>query len=421
MNNSRKWVSILAGIMAAIMLLSLILSVLMSTAHAAQSSSEIAEQIERLKEEYDSQQKALDALEQTLADHNKEIANMVARKDGIDQQIVILSEQLVTINQTVSAHNLLIADKQDELDSAEEKLALLQQAYRDRIRAMEEQGSVSYWSVIFQASSFSDLLDRLNMISEIAHSDEMRMNQIRQLAQQVEDAKAELVLQKAQMEEAKAALLATQDSLTKKNSEAEALLFELIAIGNEYQILIDEGEQNAADLMDELAAQEKAFDEAKYREWLATSTTKTTKSRVSGQLTNEVNGIVWYTPTTNFVVTSKYGYRYDPFTGAWTGHNGLDMGAPKNTPIVATRSGIVSFCGYQENGAGNYVWINHGDGYKSIYMHMTRYIVEQGQYVEAGEIIGYVGTTGRSTGYHLHFGLKYGSSYVDPLDYIRVK
>lgn len=421
MNNSRKWVSILAGILAAIMLLSLILSVLMSTVHAAQSSSEIAEQIEQLKAEYNSQQKALDDLEKTLAAHNKEIANMLARKNGIDQQIVILSEQVVTINQTVSAHNLLIADKQDELDSAEEKLALLQQAYRDRIRAMEEQGSVSYWSVIFQASSFSDLLDRLNMIAEIAHSDEMRMNQIRQLAQQVEDAKAELVLQKAQMEEAKAALLATQDALTKKNSEAEGLLLDLIATGKEYQLLIDEGEQLANDLLDDLAEQEKAFDEAKLREWLATSTTKTTKSRVKGQLTNEINGVVWYTPTTNFVVTSKYGYRHDPFTGKWTGHNGVDLAAPKNTPIVATRAGLVYFCGYQEDGAGNYVWINHGDGYRSIYMHMTRYIVEPGQYVEAGEIIGYVGTTGRSTGYHLHFGLKYNNSYVDPLDYIKVK
>ena len=119
-------------------------------------------------------------------------------------------------------------------------------------------------------------------------------------------------------------------------------------------------------------------------------------------------------------MTSKFGYRHDPINGKWTGHNGVDLAAPKNTPIVATRSGLVTFASYQEDGAGYYVWINHGDGFKSIYMHMTRYIVKQGQYVEAGEVIGYVGTTGRSTGYHLHFGLKYNDSYVDPLKYIKV-
>jgi murein DD-endopeptidase MepM/ murein hydrolase activator NlpD len=88
---------------------------------------------------------------------------------------------------------------------------------------------------------------------------------------------------------------------------------------------------------------------------------------------------------------------------------------------VATRAGRVFFVGYQENGAGNYVWIDHGDGYNTIYMHMTRYIVKKDQFVQAGEIIGYVGTTGRSTGYHLHFGVRYNGSWVDPLNYIKVK
>lgn len=418
---NKKLITILAGVMAAIMILSLLLTLLVSTVHAA-SSSEIADQIEQLEKEYDKKQQQLDDLEKQLAENNKEIKNMVSRKNGIDQQIVVLSEQIITINQIVSAYNLQIADKQDELDAAQEKLALLQEAYKDRIRAMEEQGELSYWSVIFQANSFADLLGRLNMIAEIAQSDRIRMQQIRDLAQQVEDAKLELAAQKQELEVAKLEMEQTQGELELKNVEAEGLLFDLLAAGKEYEILIDEGEQNIEDLLNQLEEQEDALEEAKYLEWLATSVPPTTTStRVKGQLTNEVNGIVWYTPTTNFKVTSKYGYRHDPINGKWTGHNGVDLAAPKNTPIVATRSGVVTFCGYQEDGAGNYIWINHGDGFKSIYMHMTRYIVKQGQYVEAGEIIGYVGTTGRSTGYHLHFGLKYNGSYVDPLKYIKVK
>ena len=420
---NKKLIAILSGIMAAIMLLSLILGLLLSTVHAAgQSSSEIEEQIKELEKEYDAQKEALKQLEEKLAENNKEIRNMVQRKNGIDQQIQVLSQQIITINQIVSAYNLQIADKQDELDAAQQKLALLQEAYKERIRAMEEQGDISYWSVIFQANSFADLLDRLSMIAEIAQSDRIRMQQIRDLAQEVEESKLELAQQKQALEVAKLELQKTQGELELKNSEAEGLLFALLAIGDEYQILIDEGEQAASDLMDQLEEQEDALEEAKYKEWLATSVPPTTTStRVKGQLTNEVGGIVWYTPTTNFVVTSKFGYRHDPFTGKWTGHNGVDLAAPKNTPIVATRSGVVSFTGYQDNGAGYYVWVNHGDGFKSIYMHMTRYIVKQGQYVEAGEIIGYVGSTGRSTGNHLHFGLKYNGSYVDPLKYIKVK
>lgn len=101
-------------------------------------------------------------------------------------------------------------------------------------------------------------------------------------------------------------------------------------------------------------------------------------------------------------------------------HYGVDLSAPEGTPIYATRSGYISWTGYEEGGAGNYVQINHGDGYKSIYMHMTHYIVEQGQYVEAGQVIGYCGSTGGSTGPHLHFGISYNGEYVNPVGYINI-
>ena len=423
MNNSKKLVTIVAGVMAAILLLSLMLGLLATTVGAA-SSSEIAEQIEQLEKEYEEQQKQLDEIEANLAENNKEIKNMVARKDALDQQIMLLSEQIVTINQTISAYNLMIADTQDELDAAEAKLSKLQEAYRDRVRAMEENGEVSYWSVIFQANNFSDLLDRLAMIAEIAQSDRNRMEQIRKLAAQVEETRVELAQQKQQMNVAKEALVLSQRQYEEKSNEVDIMLYDLMAAGAEYQKLIEEGEQKANDLLASIEQAQDAYDEAWYREWLATSvppTTTTTASR--GHKTNTVNGITWYTPTKNYVVTSYFGGRVDPCTGKWDyNHNGVDLAAPKNTPIYATRSGIVTFAGYQEGGAGNYIWINHGDGYSTIYMHMTRYVVGMNQYVETGQIVGYVGTTGRSTGYHLHFGIYYAPEgrYVDPLNYIKV-
>lgn len=101
-------------------------------------------------------------------------------------------------------------------------------------------------------------------------------------------------------------------------------------------------------------------------------------------------------------------------------HYGVDLAAPTNTPIYATRAGTVSVAAYQHNGAGHYVQINHGDGYRSIYMHMTRYVVKPGQKVAQGQLIGYCGSTGLSSGPHLHFGISLNGTYVNPAKYINI-
>ena len=110
--------------------------------------------------------------------------------------------------------------------------------------------------------------------------------------------------------------------------------------------------------------------------------------------------------------------RIHPISGKEKFHEGVDMAAPQGTPIYAAKSGKVTRTAFQAGGAGYYVSINHGDGFSSIYMHMTHYIVSTGQYVNAGQVIGYVGSTGGSTGPHLHFGIAYKGTYVNPMKYI---
>jgi murein DD-endopeptidase MepM/ murein hydrolase activator NlpD len=117
------------------------------------------------------------------------------------------------------------------------------------------------------------------------------------------------------------------------------------------------------------------------------------------------------------MVTSPFGPRTPPKGGASSYHQGIDLGAPEGTPIYAARTGRVTIASYS-NSAGNYVSINHGDGFSSIYMHMTRYVVSSGQAVSAGQLIGYVGSTGISTGPHLHFGISKNGVYVNPAAYI---
>ena len=127
--------------------------------------------------------------------------------------------------------------------------------------------------------------------------------------------------------------------------------------------------------------------------------------------------VIWALPCNYTVFIAPFGPRVDPVSGITQNHNGVDLAAPEGTPIYATRSGTVTFAGYDVT-PGNYVLINHGDGYQSIYMHMTYYTVQTGASVTQGQIIGYVGSTGMSTGPHLHFGIRYQGHYLNPANFI---
>ena len=126
----------------------------------------------------------------------------------------------------------------------------------------------------------------------------------------------------------------------------------------------------------------------------------------------------WINPCRYIALTSPFGGRIHPISGVYKMHYGVDLAAPTGRPIYATRSGTIDTAAYQAGGAGYYVSINHGDGFSSVYMHMTHYIVSAGQYVYAGQVIGYCGSTGASTGPHLHFGLSYNGSSQNPAAYI---
>ena len=403
---------------AGLLILAVVIGMFPAPAEAA-SSSEIKKQLDELEEREEALQAQIDELRGKYEETEGEIEAMVAQKDIIDQEIALLNEQIDVINEQITSYSLLIADKQDELDDARGRLAELNEKNKERIQAMEEEGTLSYWSIIFEANSFSDLLDRLNMIQEIAAADQRRMQEISAVAEEVARAQEELEGEKAALEGTKAELADAQVVLEGKRAEADELLLQLIAKGKEYEAMLDESEALQDELMLEIAAKEKEYDQAKYREWLATSvaTTRPTTSNTkpSGSAPSRSG---WVCPVPYYTLTSPFGMRVHPVLGYTRMHNGGDMACASGTPIYAAKSGKVTVASYQAGGAGNYVSINHGDGFSSIYMHMTRYIVSAGQYVNAGQVIGYVGSTGISTGPHLHFGISYNGSYVNPMDYL---
>ena len=395
-------------VISLLLVLVLSFSLLPASASAA-SSKEIQEQLNGLKSKKAELQKEIDAIQRGYDDNFSEMERLVAEKNIIDQEMTLISSKIEATNEEISAYSQLIADTQEELEAAQEELRLLSEAHRERVRAMEEEGKLSYWEVLFQANSFIDLLDRMNMIEEINAADRRRIEQMRIAADIVTATQMNLSSEKEALEEVRVQLAEDENVLAEKSGQYYALLYELEQKAEEFEILLAESEILQEELMQEIAAKEKDLKEAKYDEYLA---------KLALQGDNPPSNATWKTPVSGYRLTSAFGMRKHPVLGVVRMHNGIDMACAAGTPIYATRAGTVTTASYQASGAGNYVSINHLDGFSSIYMHMTHYVVSKGQSVSQGQLIGYVGNTGISTGDHLHFGISYAGTYVNPLAYI---
>ena len=460
MNKQRRLVSILAGIMAAIMLLSLLAGILPVSA-SAKSSKEIKEEINALKGDRNAIWAELEALQSEQDANWESIEEMVAHKENIDQQIGLLYEEIENINGQIRSYTELIAANQEELDAAEAKLAELNEKNKERIQAMEEEGTVSYWSVLFKAKSFTDLIDRLNMMEEIHRADQKRMSELSEAAQAVAEARTALESEKLALEDSRAELKASQAVLDEKRAEADELLAELNEDKRALDAMEADWEAEEAKLAAEIAAAEveytkalKAEEEARRKEEERKRKEEEERKRKEeeekkkqeeankGSGSNSgsnnggsgnsggnnggsgnsggsgfVSGESWGRPCSWIKLTSPYGYRIHPTTGQYKFHNGVDLANNQGTPIYAARSGKVTVDTYGST-YGYYVTINHGDGYSSLYAHMTRSVVDKGDTVKKGQLIGYMGSTGRSTGPHLHFSIFYNGSSVNPMNYI---
>lgn len=433
--NNKKVLSVIAGILAAIMIVSLLLS-LVATTVSAVSSSTLKDKLNGLKEKNESLQSQIDDLENQQSDNLSEIEAMVNQKSVIEQQVGLLHAQIRNVNEQIAAYSVLIADKQDELDASEKYLQDLNDKHKERIRTMEEEGELSYWSVLFQANSFSDFLDRMEMIEEIEASDSRRLAELRVAAQKVVEAKEALLSEKEALQVTKDELAVIQQELDGKSKEADELLAQLVAKGDEFAAAMEEYEHKLTELEQEIAKAETDYKEAvkkeeeanknHYKPGNGSSSNAGYGGGKGGTTKVDANGITWVVPTDYRKVSSPFGNRIHPVYGYWHFHSGVDLDADclmhedgsTDSPIYAVRGGVVTIATYSSS-AGYYVSIDHGDGYKSTYMHMCEMpYVSVGEVVTAGQVIGCIGTTGTSTGDHLHFGMYYNDNLINPMDYI---
>lgn len=390
----------------------------------AKTSSQIQSEIDDLQDQADELAEQREALENQISENKTKTLTIVEQKAQVDQQIELTRQEVENTNEQIHGYSELIAEKQAELDELEESQQDLLGRYKLRMRAMQERGEISAWAVVLQSKDFADMLNCHAMIEEIAQTDQRMMDELRACADRVLAAKEDLAAEKAKLEVERGKLEESEAELAAMREESDALLNQLI---DDKQKLIEETEEYEAQeaaLSDQIAALEQERTEALRREWEAAhppTTNPDTGSTEPAPVPSTGEGFLFPLPSgIGVVLTSAYGYRTHPITGNYSLHNGVDLAIGEGTPIYATKSGYVTTAVYNY-AYGYYVTINHMDGFSSLYGHMTHYIVSEGDYVEQGQVIGYVGSTGYSTGNHLHFTIFYNGSSVNPMGYISLQ
>lgn len=314
----------------------------------------------------------------------------IQQKQYLDNQIALSDERIAQYDAILAAYDEAIAEKQQEIDSLHAQEEAQYNLFCQRVRSMEERGTVSYLSIIFNASSFSELLDNLMMVGEIMDYDNGVIDMLQETRRSVEAAEAELETEQAEQQALRDEEAAARAELAAQEEAAAQLVREIALKESEYQEAIKQKEAEEAKVQQEMKAAQKAFEEEQRRRQAASSS----------QIVSE-SGFLW--PLTGYLtLTSKYGWRTSPITGRSEFHLGTDIPAPRGTAIKAAKSGLVT-TSTSHYSYGNYVVVTHSDGTQTLYAHMSKRAVAKGAVVTQGQVIGYVGSTGDSTGNHLHF------------------
>lgn len=387
----RKWfIRIVAIIMAVLMAASVIYIAVDSLTAGAVTQSEI----DNLKKQQQEIQKKQQELQSTINSLDYERKTALAKKKVLDDQIELTQEDIENTILQIETYEALIEEKKQEVIEAQriedEQWAL----FKLRMREMEEYGSISYISVIFDANSFSDLLARINDVGEIMQYDQRLYEQLKASKQATIEAKASLEKSLKEQEAEKANLLI-------KNQELEAQLAAADALLDEIEKNIDEAKK---------LYQEELEAGKKIQNLINKKTEQLKQQQVKG-----TGSFIWPTPSSNRV-TSLYGNRKHPIFKEYRMHTGIDIGAKYGSSVMAADGGVIIISEYSSS-YGHYIVISHGNGMTSLYAHLSKRLVKEGEKVNQGQKIGLVGSTGNSTGPHLHYEISKNGSRVNPLTY----
>ena len=338
-----------------------------------------------------------------------EKASVVDRKQAMDERNSYTLQQMELNREEIELYDQMILEKELEVTDAETLEKTQLERYRSRIRAMEENGNLNLIAIVLNSDNLSELMTAFDDIGEIMQSDKAIEKAYRaakenteQAKQEYEEVRLELTAKREELEEEQVELQADIDEATQLILDLE---FDLENRQREYEeIMAAEDAANAVidQLVAQLEAERKAAEEA----------ANAAGGGGGGGTATATASFVW--PVASYVyISSRFGMRVHPITGQTRSHTGLDIASNQGTSVYAADGGKVTMAGWN-GGYGNCIMIDHGNGYVTLYGHLNGFAISQGDTVSQGQTIGYVGSTGTSTGSHLHFEVLLNGSRIDP-------
>ena len=399
--------SAISVLLSLVLMFSLVLCFTPTNANAASTQAEIdelKEQRNQLKE----QQKDIQNTVNSLRGQQDELIEL---KTALDEKNAITLQQILNLEEQITLHEELIEQKSVELEKAQDVADEQLSRLKVRIRNMEENGRYNYVAVLFGAESISEFLSLMDDIGDIMKSDRDLENSYKEAVTDLKTVKSEYEEARLELKEQKAELTNLSAQLEKDIVEANAAILELEGDISANSAILSQLNAQDKEMQDKINQKIKELNEQN-KPSNPSNPSNPSKPSGSGTLT------VW--PSYCTYITSVQGNRVHPITGQYGTHGGTDIGASYGSAIYAAGSGTVvtAYNNSAYNGGyGNYAMINHGNGIQTLYAHMSVCSVTVGQTVSAGQTIGYVGSTGRSTGPHLHFEVRVNGSRVDPQSY----
>lgn len=380
-----------------------------TTAYASELTNESIrqkeEEISRAKEEKKTLQSGLTnvkELKKELEASKADLANYVAK---LDADLSDIQEKINELKTLIEEKEGQIAEKTEELEEALEVQQDQYEAMKSRIKFMYEKGDVLYLEFVFVADSFGEMLNKADYIEMLSSYDRKMLDEYVAYAEYVALCKEGLEEEKDVLDEAKAAVEEEEAALNDLIATKEQEMYKMNSDIQSKEAAIREYEAEIASQNETIAALEAAVAEE--------------RKRLAQEQGRKYDGGIFTWPAPSYSrISDEYGNRTHPILGVQQFHNGLDMAAPGGSPILAAYDGKVVAADYSSS-MGNYIMIDHGDSLYTIYMHASALYVSKGAEVSKGDKIAAVGSTGRSTGNHLHFSVRLNGNYVSPWNYLR--
>lgn len=353
-----------------------------------------ADRIQELKEQLKKVNDDMKKTQSALKNLQKEKQSVLYEKELIEREIDMAENELIIIDQLLTESQKKIEEKQKEIERAEKAIDDQYELLKKRIRIMYEEGNATYLEILFESESFSEFLSKYEIVKEIVEFDNNLFHTMVEHKNILLQDKEELEREKAEREKVKRSLDTKKQNLNAKHASRNQMLQSLTTKQKDYEKALDELEETS-----------KKVEKAIQREQ------ELRKRQYAGGL------LTWPTPGYT-TITSYYGMRIHPITKKQRMHTGIDIGAPRNASVVAANDGVVIFSDWN-GGYGKCIIIDHGGGIATLYAHNDKLLVREKQEVKKGQVIAKVGTTGLSTGPHLHFEVREKGRHINPMKYYK--